>query len=75
MSTEKPVCKIRSNRIGHETGSKLGKEYIKAIYYQPAYLTYMQSMFCKRLSGMNHKLKSRLLGEISATSDMQMISL
>ena len=56
------------------TGSKLGKEYVKAIYYYPAYLTYMQSTSCKMLDWMKHKLESRLLGEISVTSDMQMIT-
>ena len=44
-------------------GSKLGKEYIKAVYCHPAYLTYMQSTLCKMLGWMNHKLESRLLGE------------
>ena len=46
------------------TGSKLGKEYIKAVYCHPAYLTYMQSASCKMLGWMNHKLEWRLLGEI-----------
>ena len=55
-----------------QTGSKLGKEYIKAIYCHLAYLTYMQSTSCKMLGWMKHKLGSRLPGEISATSDMQM---
>ena len=45
------------------TGSKLGKEY-KAVYYHPAYLTYMQSTPCKMLGWINHELESRLLGEI-----------
>ena len=54
------------------TGSKLGKEYIKAIYYLPAYLIYMQSTPCKMPGWIKHKLESRLLGEISITSDMQM---
>ena len=54
-----------------QTGSKLGKEYIKAMYCYPAYLTYMQCTSCKMPSWMNHKLESRLQGEISATSDMQ----
>ena len=53
-------------------GSKLGKEYIKAIYCHPAYLTYMQSTSCKMPGWMKHKLESRLLGKISITSDMQM---
>ena len=51
------------------TGSKLGKEYIKAAYCHPAYLTYIQSTWCEMLGGMNNKLESRLLGEISTTSD------
>jgi len=55
-----------------QTGSKLGKEYVKAAYCHPAYLTYMQSTSCKMLDCMKHKLESRLLGEISITSDMQM---
>ena len=55
-----------------QTGSKLGKEYIKAVYCHPAYLTYMQSTSCEMLVWMKHKLESRLLGEISITSDMQM---
>ena len=52
------------------TGSKLGKEYIKAEY--PAYLTYMHSASCKMLGWMKPKLESRLLGEIPITSDTQM---
>ena len=55
-----------------QTGSKLGKEYIKAMYCQPAYLTHMQSASCEIPGWMKHKLESRLLGEISITSDMQM---
>ena len=55
-----------------QTGSKLGKEYIKAIYCHPAYLTYMQSTSCKMPGWMKHKLESRLPGEIPITSDMQM---
>ena len=55
-----------------QTGSKLGKQYVKAVYYHPAYLTYMLSTSCKMPSWMNHKLESRLPGEISTTSDMQM---
>ena len=54
------------------TGSKLGKEYVKAIYCHPAYLTYMQSTSYEMLGWMKHKLESRLLGKISITSDMQM---
>ena len=44
------------------TGSKLGKEYVKAVYCHPAYLTYMQSTSCEMLGWMKHKLESRLLG-------------
>ena len=54
------------------TGSKLGKEYVKALYCHPAYLTYMQSTSCKMPDWMNQKLESRLPEEISVTSDMQM---
>ena len=57
------------------TGSKLGKEYVKAVDFHPAYLTSMQSTSCEMLGWMKHKLESRLLGEISITSDMQMIPL
>ena len=56
------------------TGSKLGKEYIKAVYCHSAYLTYMQSTY-KKPGWMKHKLESRLLGEILTTSDIQMITL
>ena len=55
-----------------KTDSKLGKEYIKAIYCHPAYLTYMQSTPCEMPDWMKHKLESRFLGEILITSDMQM---
>ena len=55
-----------------QTGSKSGKEYIKAVYCHPAYLTYMQNTSRERPGWMKHKLESRLLGEISITSDMQM---
>ena len=54
------------------TGSKLGKEYFKAVYCHSAYLTYIQSTSCKILGWMKHKLVSRLPGEILTTSDMQM---
>ena len=55
------------------TGSKLGKEYGKAVYWHLAYLTYMQSTSYELSSWMNPKLESRLLGEVSTTSDMQLI--
>ena len=54
-----------------QTGSRLGKEYIKAVYCYPACLTYMQSTSCKMPDWMIHKVESRLPGEISITSDMQ----
>ena len=54
------------------TGSKLGKENVKAVYCHPAYLTYMQSISCKMLGWIKHKLESRLAGEISTISDMDM---
>ena len=52
-----------------QTGSKLGKEYIKTVYHHPAYLTYMQSTSWETLGWMNHKLESRFPGEISITLD------
>ena len=58
--------------MGQWTGSKLGKEYAKAVYCHPAYLTSMQNTSCEMLGWMKHKLESRLLGKISATSYMQM---
>ena len=64
-------------RTGHgtTTGSKLVKEFVKAEYCHFAYLTYMQTTSCEMLGWMNHKLEPRLLGEISTTSDIQMIPL
>ena len=71
------TCLLRNLYAGQEviepdmeqrTGSKLGKEYVKAIYYHPAYLTYIQSTSCEMPDWMKHKLESRLLGEISITS-------
>ena len=55
-----------------QIGSKLGEEYVKAVCCHPVYLSYMQSMSCDMLDWMKHSLKSRLPGEISITSDMQM---
>ena len=55
----------------HWTGSKVGKEYVKAVYCHRAYLTSMQSTSCEMLGWIKHKLESRLLAEISITSDMQ----
>ena len=61
-------------RTGHETTDwfQSGKEYVKAVYCHPAYLTYMPSASCEMSAWMNHKLKSRLLGEILISSDVQM---
>ena len=56
-----------------QPGSRLGKEFVKAVYCQPAYLTSMQSTSCEMLGWKKHKLKSRLPAEISITSDMQII--
>ena len=58
-----------------QTSSKLGKEYDKTVYCLPASLAYVQSTSCEMPGWMTHKLESRLLGEVSATSDMQMIPL
>ena len=63
-------------RTGHGTKDWFqikGKEYIKAVYCHPAYLIFMQSTSCEMPGCMKHKLESRLSGEISRTSDMQMI--
>ena len=57
------------------TGSKLGREYDKAVYCHPAYLTSVQSISCEMPGWMNYKLESRLPAETLTTSDMQMIPL
>ena len=61
-------------RTGHGTTDwfQIGKEYVKAVYCHPAYLTDMQSTSCEMPGWMKHKLESRLPGEISITPDMQM---
>ena len=61
--------------VEQQTGSKLGKEYIKAVYCHLVYLTFMQSTSYEMPGWMKHKLGSRLPGEISITSDMQMTPL
>ena len=71
------ICmQVKKQQLGpdmeQQTDSKSGKEYIKAVYCHPAYLTYIQSTSCETLGWMKHKLESRLPGEISMTSDMQM---
>ena len=58
--------------MGQQPGSKYEKEYIKAVYFHPDYLTFMQSTSRETLDWMKHKMESRLLGEISITSDMPM---
>ena len=58
--------------VEQQTGSKLGKEYVKAVYCHPTYLTYMQNTSWEMLEWIKHKLETRLLGETSITSDMQM---
>ena len=55
-----------------QTGSKQEKEHVKAVYCHPAFLTYMQNTSWEMVGWKNHKLESRLPGEISITSDMQM---
>ena len=55
-----------------QTDSKSGKEYVKAVYCYPSYLTFMQRTSWKILGWMKHKMESRLLGEIPITSEMQM---
>ena len=74
------TCFLRNLHAGHgakvRTGRgttdcfQIGKEYVKAIYCHPAYLTYMQSISYEMLGRMKHKLESKLLGEISITSNM-----
>ena len=69
-ATEPHMEQWTGSKLGKgRTGSKLGKENIKAVYYHPAYLTSMQSTSCEMLGWMKHKLESRLLGEISIISD------
>ena len=58
-----------------QTGSKLGKLYVKVVYYHSAYLTFMQSTSCEMTGWMNPKLESELLGQISATPDIQLMLL
>ena len=62
----------KRTRHGTTDWFHIGKGVLKAVYCQPAYLTYMQSTSCEMLDWMNHKLESRLSGEISIASDMKM---
>ena len=57
--------------MDQQTGSKQEKEYVKAVYCHPTYLTYMQNISCEMLGWMKHKLESSFLGEMSIISDMQ----
>jgi len=72
MQVKKQQLKLHMEQ---QTGSKSGKEYVKAVYCHPAYLTYMRSTSCEILGWIKHRLESRLPGEISITSDMQMTPL
>ena len=72
MCVKKQQLKPYMERL---TSSKLGKEYVKAVCCHPAYLTYMQNISCEKPGWMKHNLESRLPGETSTTSDMQMIPL
>ena len=76
------TCPFRNLYAGQEatevdmdqwTGSQLVTEYVKAVYCHPAYLTSMQSTSCEMVGWMNQKLESRLSGDVSITSDRQMI--
>ena len=67
VQVKKPQLELDMEK---QTGSKLGKEYVKGVYCHPAYLTYMQRTSFKMLGWMKHKLESRLPGEISITSHM-----
>ena len=69
MQVRKPQLELDMEQ---QTGSKLGKEYVKPVYCHPAYLTSMQSISSKIPDWLKHELESRLLGEISITSDMRM---
>ena len=69
MQVKKPQLELYMEQ---QAGSKLGKEYIKAVYCHPAYLTYMQSTSLEMPGWMKHKLESRFPEEVSITSDIQM---
>ena len=72
LPPEKSCMQVKKQQLEvdmqQQTGSKLGKEYIKDVYCHPAYLTYMQSTSCEMTGWIKHKLESRLLGEIPVTS-------
>ena len=78
LPPDKSVCRSKSKLepdMQQWTGSKLVKEYVKAVYCHPAYLTYMQNTSCEMPGWMKYKLESRLPGEISITSYMQITPL
>ena len=70
MQVKKQSLKLDVEQL---TGSQLGNKYVKAVYCNPVYVTSIENTSCEKLGWINHKLKSRLLGEIPTTSDMQMI--
>ena len=72
MQVKKQHLELEHLYMEQQTGSKSGKEYVKAACCHPAYLTYMQSTSCEMPGWVKHRLESRLQGEISVTSDMQM---
>ena len=76
LPPEKSICRSKKQQLEldmeKQSGSKLGKEFVKAVYCHPAYLTYMQSTSWETLGWIKHKLESGLPGEISITSDKQM---
>ena len=71
--TKMSISLINQTYLQKLTSSQLGKEYIKSVYCYPAHLTYMQRTSCEMPGWMKHELESRLPGEISITSEMQMI--
>ena len=64
---------VKKQHLELDMEQKLGKEYVKAVYCQSVYLTYMQNTSYEMLGWVTHKLESRLLGEMSTTLDIQMI--
>ena len=76
LTTWETCMQVRKQQLEldmeQQTGSKQEKEFVKAVYCHPAYLTYMQSTSGEMLGWKKHKLESRLPGEIPITSDMQM---
>ena len=65
---------VKKQHLELDMERKLGKEYVKAVYCQSVYLTYMQNTSYEMLGWVTHKLESRLLGEMSTTLDIQMIT-